>query len=271
MIFPLAAWGQLQFQAPQNLQQGYVMRVEATGADAGKKLTAEFLGKKVPFYSDGNGGLYALVPAAVMTSPGSVPLTVRDAAGTSVFTSSIEILDGHYLEQNIVTSSRMRSLRTSDEEMKRMAAFRAAIGPKKMWTEPLLRPTPECSNSPFGVKRRNDGKLTGAIHAGLDFRSPKGRAVKASDAGVVKVARMFPRQGGTVGLDHGQGLQTTYIHLSKIAAVEGKTVKRGQVIGYVGSTGFATGPHLHWSVHVHGVPVNPNQWVPGIESCKPLE
>lgn len=271
MIFPLAAWGQLQFQAPQNLQQGYVMRVEATGADAGKKLTAEFLGKKVPFYSDGNGGLYALVPAAVMTSPGSVPLTVRDAAGTSVFTSSIEILDGHYLEQNIVTSSRMRSLRTSDEEMKRMAAFRAAIGSKKMWTEPLLRPAPECSNSPFGVKRRNDGKLTGAIHAGLDFRSPKGRAVKASDAGVVKVARMFPRQGGTVGLDHGQGLQTTYIHLSKIAAVEGKAVKRGQVIGYVGSTGFATGPHLHWSVHVHGVPVNPNQWVPGIESCKPLE
>jgi len=131
----------------------------------------------------------------------------------------------------------------------------------------MLRPTPECTNSPFGVKRLWDGKFSGHFHAGLDFRSPPGRRVVAAADGVVRVARLFPRQGGTVGLDHGQGVQTTYIHLSKIAAVEGRLVKRGQVIGYVGSTGFSTGPHLHWSVHVHGVPVDPVEWVRGVRAC----
>jgi murein DD-endopeptidase MepM/ murein hydrolase activator NlpD len=62
-------------------------------------------------------------------------------------------------------------------------------------------------------------------------------------------------------VDHGQGLTSIYLHMSKLAVADGAAVKKGDVIGYVGSTGRSTAPHLHWSLYAHGVPVNPNQWV----------
>jgi murein DD-endopeptidase MepM/ murein hydrolase activator NlpD len=73
-------------------------------------------------------------------------------------------------------------------------------------------------------------------------------------------------QGGTVGIDHGQGLESMYMHMSKVAATEGATVQKGDVIGYVGSTGRSTAPHLHWSLYANGVSVNPRQWVQ-LSSC----
>ena len=72
---------------------------------------------------------------------------------------------------------------------------------------------------------------------------------------------MFRLHGGTIGIDHGQGVSTLYIHMSKLGVAQGTRVRRGDIVGYVGSTGFSTGPHLHWSVYVHGQPVNPAQWL----------
>ncbi len=253
---------------PESVRQGRVVMVRVRSA---APLTVEFLGQTVPLYENEPGIQSGLVAAPALTAPGEYPLRLKaadaaaDGSGTREFRVKVE--DARYLEQNIVTTPRMRSLKSSEEEMRRMREFREHTGPKKLWTMPMLRPTPECNNSPFGVKRFWDGKFSGNFHAGLDFRSPKGRRVIAAADGVVKVARMFPRQGGTVGLDHGQGVQTTYIHLSKIAAVEGRRVKRGEIIGYVGSTGFSTGAHLHWSVNVHGVPVDPAEWIRGGRAC----
>jgi murein DD-endopeptidase MepM/ murein hydrolase activator NlpD len=79
--------------------------------------------------------------------------------------------------------------------------------------------------------------------------------------GTVKIVRAWNIHGGTVGIDHGQGLQSIYLHMSKFATAEGAVVKKGDVIGYVGSTGRSTAPHLHWSLYANGVPVNPRQWV----------
>jgi lysostaphin len=69
-----------------------------------------------------------------------------------------------------------------------------------------------------------------------------------------------------VGIDHGQCLESIYLHMSKLAVAEGAVVKKGDVVGYVGSTGRSTGPHLHWSIYVNGVPVNPRDWI-NIASC----
>jgi murein DD-endopeptidase MepM/ murein hydrolase activator NlpD len=123
-------------------------------------------------------------------------------------------------------------------------------------------------NSPFGVLRYHNGVYSGNFHRGMDLRSPKGRPVRAITAGTVRIAHMFRLHGGTVGLDHGQGVTSLYLHLSRIAAREGRVVRRGEIIGWVGATGFATGPHLHWGLYVNGVPVNPAQWISGIEACE---
>jgi murein DD-endopeptidase MepM/ murein hydrolase activator NlpD len=93
-----------------------------------------------------------------------------------------------------------------------------------------------------------------------------GAPIHAVAAGTVRIVQMFQLRGGTVAIDHGQGLETIYMHMSRFAAKEGQKVKAGDVIGYVGSTGRATGPHLHWSLYANGHPVSPNQWVK-LTSC----
>jgi murein DD-endopeptidase MepM/ murein hydrolase activator NlpD len=85
--------------------------------------------------------------------------------------------------------------------------------------------------------------------------------VRAIAGGVVRLVREFNIHGNTVGIDHGQGLSSIYLHLSKFAVAEGDAVTKGEVIGYIGSTGRSTGPHLHWSLYANGVPVNPARWV----------
>jgi|ERR1017187_9675817 murein DD-endopeptidase MepM/ murein hydrolase activator NlpD len=81
------------------------------------------------------------------------------------------------------------------------------------------------------------------------------------DGGIVKIVREWNLHGRTVGIDRGQGLESIYLHMAKLAVAEGATVRKGDVIGYVGSTGRSTGPHLHWSLYANGVPVNPLDWV----------
>jgi murein DD-endopeptidase MepM/ murein hydrolase activator NlpD len=88
-----------------------------------------------------------------------------------------------------------------------------------------------------------------------------GSPVHAVAAGVVRISQPFTLRGGTVALDHGQGLESIYLHMSRLEAKEGEHVKAGDVVGYVGSTGRSTGPHLHWTLYANGEPVNPRQWV----------
>jgi murein DD-endopeptidase MepM/ murein hydrolase activator NlpD len=102
---------------------------------------------------------------------------------------------------------------------------------------------------------------TGNYHGGLDQRGPRGTPIRAIAGGSVRIARMFNIHGGTVGIDHGQGVTSFYLHMSKFATAEGATVAKGDVIGYVGTTGRSTAPHLHWSIAVNGFNVNPSQWV----------
>jgi murein DD-endopeptidase MepM/ murein hydrolase activator NlpD len=117
------------------------------------------------------------------------------------------------------------------------------------------------------VERLHNGKSSGRYHAGIDHRAGAGTPIRAAGDGVVRMARMWRLPGGTVGIDHGQGVVTMYMHQARFAVKPGQPVKAGQVIGYVGMTGFATGPHLHWSLYVHGVPVNAAEWTSGMQTC----
>ncbi len=97
-------------------------------------------------------------------------------------------------------------------------------------------------------------------HLGFDLASTSLAEVQAGNAGVVVLARFFGIYGNTVIVDHGYGLQTLYGHLSSIAVEEGQNVAKGQVVGRSGETGLAGGDHLHFSVLLHGLSVNPSEW-----------
>lgn len=107
------------------------------------------------------------------------------------------------------------------------------------------------------------------MHAGLDFTAPQGTPIQATGAGRVIKAERGNGYGNHVVIDHGYGYQTLYGHMSKIDVKEGQMVRRGQVIGKVGSTGTSTAPHCHYEVHYRGQAVNPIQYV--IDGLTPKE
>lgn len=97
-------------------------------------------------------------------------------------------------------------------------------------------------------------------HAGTDIELPRGSAARAAAAGIVVDAAEYVLTGRTVVLDHGQGVHTAYFHLDTITVRRGDTVRQGERVGRVGSTGLATGPHLHYGVYIHGKDVDPAAW-----------
>lgn len=97
----------------------------------------------------------------------------------------------------------------------------------------------------------------GAFHPGVDVQAPVGTPVRASADGVVKFAQWSGSYGMLVVIDHGNGMETYYAHLSRFYAVPGQEIRQGQIIAYSGQTGRATGPHLHYEVRVGGTPINP--------------
>jgi murein DD-endopeptidase MepM/ murein hydrolase activator NlpD len=132
------------------------------------------------------------------------------------------------------------------------------------WTEladaPSLWPVEGRVGSSFG-EREDPINGEGAFHSGLDIEAPDGTPVRAAADGNVTDAAMNGGYGREIILDHGHDVLTVYGHLSAMAVVPGQHVIRGQVIGYVGHSGRATGPHLHYEVRVHNVPVNPHKYL----------
>ncbi|MBN9663904.1 MAG: M23 family metallopeptidase [Acidobacteria bacterium] len=238
-------------QAPLSVKQGEVLRFSSTAA------FAHVLDRRFPIY-DGT----ALIPSAVIDKPGDYPLELLSKDGKILETRTLTVLDAHYLTQNVALSKEVVELKPSPGEMETVNALKKLETPVKHWSEPFLAPVPGCINSPFGVQRYQNGKPTGNYHAGVDQRGPTGKPIAAAAAGTVRMVRSYNIHGNVVGVDHGQGVVSIYLHMSKIAAHEGDEVKAGDTLGYVGMTGRANGPHLHWSLYVHSIAVNPTKWAP---------
>jgi murein DD-endopeptidase MepM/ murein hydrolase activator NlpD len=131
-----------------------------------------------------------------------------------------------------------------------------ATNPKKLWVQTFIYPTQSpIITDPYGYNR-DTGTLT-IIHKGTDFRAPVGTPVYAINRGVVRLIETFSIYGKTVVIDHGQGIQSFYMHLSKISAPLGTVVSQGQKIGESGATGYAESPHLHLTVRANGVSIDP--------------
>ena len=124
------------------------------------------------------------------------------------------------------------------------------------WTSPFLRPRESAVSSGFGTGRMFNGQVA-SRHLGVDFRGATGAPIRAANRGVVVLVDTFFLGGRVVYIDHGGGVTTGYLHLSKALVAVGDTVRRGQTIGLVGATGRVTGPHLHWTARYGALTVNP--------------
>ena len=247
---------------PAIISLGQTVRLSCQISAASAKLND----RTVRLFPQSNGTSQGLMPIAVADLPGVYEIEFLAEAGAALATTKLTIRPTKFPTQNVVLAPQIEALHSTPEDIHTLTEFRNTVSDMKYWEDPLVAPVRGCILSPFGVKRLHNGKPSGEFHAGVDQRSPAGRPVHAVAAGTVKIAQPFAVLGGTVAIDHGQGLETMYLHMSKLLVEPGAHVKKGEVIGYVGATGRANGPHLHWVVDVNGVPVNPQQWVP-LKSC----
>lgn len=140
------------------------------------------------------------------------------------------------------------------EELRKYQYVGGAPGSKDLWW-----PTDGGVTSNFGYRLHPIFK-TKRLHAGIDIPAPTGQPIFAAAAGTIIGAGPYGGYGNAVVIDHGGGLSTVYAHQSRLGTTVGETVEAGETIGYVGSTGYSTGPHLHFEVRTGGQPVDPLAW-----------
>ena len=228
------------------------------GATAGATIDGEWLGKKLEFFRGRDGqGWYALAGVDVEGVVGASELRIgatESGTGSSAIdlSRSIEIHPAHYRTGTLTVAPQF--VEPGPEELTRIktesalkAKVFAASAPEPLWAGDFHAPVTAAATDSFGTRRTFNGKLA-SVHKGMDFRAAMGTPVRAGNSGTVVLARPLYYEGGCVVIDHGLGLFTISMHLSRIDAHEGQHVSQGDRIGLSGATGRVTGPHLHWAV-----------------------
>jgi murein DD-endopeptidase MepM/ murein hydrolase activator NlpD len=216
-----------------------------------------------PFPGTGPSVYAALVAIPLSATPGKAALTVawQSAGRQSSRSLPFEIRAGAYGEEALTVDPRHvrpspTDLARIDREQRELAAIYTSGSRSPLWRGGFLLPVPGEINGPFGTRRLFNGELR-SHHTGLDFRAQAGDPVQSANAGIVRLAKELFYSGNAVVVDHGAGVFTSYSHLSRIDVAPGQKIEKGRVVGLIGATGRATGPHLHWGVKVNSISVSP--------------
>ena len=205
------------------------------------------------------GRWFALLGIPLDTLPGDLEIGVFFGSTATIRHVAIQIKN--YPEQRLTIKDK-RKVEPNPEDLARIEREKqttdaikrrfSASAPATDFALPASGPL----SSRFGLRRIFNG-LPRNPHAGLDVAAGAGTPVRAPADGVVVDTGEYFFNGNTVFIDHGQGLITAYMHLSRVGVQPGQSIKKGKEIGAIGATGRATGPHLHWAVILNNTPVDP--------------
>ena len=255
--------------APPQVGQGEttVLTVKQAGAAS---ASARLLGQRVPLVATDEGVLWCVVGAGLFEPLGVKEATVvtRDLAGNVLaeVTVPFEVVAVERPIDYLTASPSVTAVLTP-EAAEIEAALRAYVqfnlfGARPQWEGSIRIPVDEyIPTTTFGEGRSiNGGPVTGQ-HSGTDLAAPQGTAIHSAAAGRIAWAGAMPIRGNSVLVDHGAGVVTGYHHLLEWNVEVGQMVEAGEIIAKMGSTGFSTGPHLHWEMTIYGVNVDPMTWV----------
>jgi len=244
---------------------GETLRIELDGIAPGAKVRADFLGKRFPFYEVGPAAQRALIGIPLGTAPGSRSLKIHSvkSAVNPIPEQDLQVaISSRMYEVENINLPPDKNVLTKSEHNESVRIHKIALQSTRdqYWEGAFQFPVEGPIEAPFGLKRTRNGTIDAGFHKGIDIKAKNGAPLTAANAGVVVLAAPFKAHGRVVMIDHGQGVMTIYLHMQKILVRPGQRVAKGAVIGKVGSSGLATGPHVHWQVFVHSVPVNPIPW-----------
>jgi len=211
---------------------------------------------------------YVIIPFSYYEKPENKTLNIKYIEDKKIKyeTLLVKVIDGKYEKEEIQVSKekvnpqgKELKARISKEYNEAMKIYNT-VSPSSYIQTPFIMPLKSKITSAFGKARTYNGSLKG-YHSGTDFRAKVGTPIiAANDARVVLVKDRF-YSGGTVLLDHGEGIYTCYFHMSKFDVKKGDLVKKGECLGLSGKSGRVTGPHLHFSARINGVQVDPLQLI----------
>ncbi len=251
---------------PPNPQLGYTVSVQITGEsdEIGPFPTIAYEDKTYQVFPVAANQWRAFIPTSPLDSPGPRSVQLNGIGDPTVV--ELNLQERTFPIQSIRLSPAIAALEPTEMEMTVVNQFRFNATPTKHWQGLFQPPSQGPVTTVFGVRRYYNGVFAeNYYHRGIDYAGPVGSAVMAPAAGRVALVGLesegFHLHGNMVGLDHGQGVTSVFLHLSRIDVAEGDLVQVGQVLGGIGSTGIVTGPHLHWGLFVNGVSVDPIPWM----------
>ena len=251
---------------PPEVGQGEtaVVTVHQPGARGGH---VSLLRQRIPLISDGEL-LWAVVGAGLLTPIGEAEAHVVTQGADGVTLAEVDVpfevvpverpID--YLVASPEVTAVLTVEATETEAALRTYAQFNLFESRPRWAGTLRQPCEGFLTTAFGQGRSlNGGPVTGQ-HSGTDIANASGTPILAAADGRVAWAGWMPIRGNSVLIDHGAGVVTGYHHLLEMSVAAGERVLRGQIIAQMGSTGFSTGPHLHWEMTIFGVNVDPMTW-----------
>lgn len=246
--------------APKTIRQGGVAEIRVASDAPLPGLVLVDGDRRVPLERDASGRVFRGLLGVDLDAPtGEHEFVLESPEGDARTSLRTRVLKGSFRVQKLTVDPKFVEVPPEEKERVKAdgervnAAYRSAEAERR-WTA-FVRPV-AYDGTNFGSRRVYNGK-TQSFHAGLDMPAPAGTPVAAAADGRVALAGDLYFSGGTVLLDHGGGLFTQYMHLSRVDVKDGDVVKKGTVVGLAGATGRVTGPHLHWGARWNGARVNP--------------
>ncbi|MBN2380842.1 M23 family metallopeptidase [candidate division WOR-3 bacterium] len=249
------------------LKQGEILYI-SVGSDEPGLVSFYYRGAPyhlVPY----NDRLVAMIGTSYNTNPGRKPIRIvfRQGLTEEVLDTFVYVVSTNF-RKSVITlpPSKQHTIDASEQERKNREyeeVVQILNAPSGTFYSllPEMFPCAKKISGTYGDERWTNGRKLWN-HSGLDLAVAEGTPILAPCAGMVVMARdTFIRQGTFVILDHGMGLKSLYYHMIERSVEDGDLVQAGDTLGFVGSTGIATGPHLHMGLNVHGVPVDPLFWL----------
>lgn len=207
-------------------------------------------------------GIMAFVGVSYHVTSGKYPLNIkvlRESGITLVLSETMTVLPKNFAKQYLYVSKELENKRDANLwESDSHFIEKAKANPlkKALFEGPFIMPVSGRISTEYGLIRYVNNKLNGR-HAGLDIATKKGTPIKASNNGKITLAKSLNVTGNTIIIDHGMNIFSAYCHLDEFSVKEGDYVNKNDIIGKVGSTGFSTGPHLHWTISIGSTFTNP--------------
>lgn len=245
--------------AADALNMGEVLTIRVANAGELAPTATTSLSFQPTFFPEGEEHL-ALLPVAYTTPAGVYTLQIQ--VGETSFDYEINVTDREFTVQYLtvdatVTANTAGNDDANTEWNQKIEPLKQVSDPVKYWSGAFVQPVQGEITTEYGAIRYTNGSTNADRHGGIDIAAAQGTQISAANAGKILFADFIQLTGNTVVLEHGLGLKSFYYHMDSLDVAEGDMVATGDPIGKVGTTGFSTGPHLHYALLVNNVYVNP--------------